>query len=568
MLEGEKMSYRLKSFFKVIVSVVLTTSMLSGNFSFGLVRDDVKVVKICVIPVSFTDLKPVTKIDVIYKAIKDYSNPESVVSYIKSASDGRMKLDFGSFDFTKWYDIGVSVEKYYEDNRKRYMDNSRFNADVVKMAIKQGLNLGEYDADKNGYIDNLVVIIPGFAKEFGGKYFYDYLNKSDSNNYLHLHENPFDEKTKLKPFWQPYNIQAFFRLSANIYNLEDLSYEIPIGDWDVTCDSRRHNNVGICSFNRYKLGWMDFSKISEPGVYQIDALCGDGTNKGYMIKMPGSEDEWIIIENRQKIGIDSLFDGIPSTGLVMYHYDNGRRYDEYFNFKHDWQGYVTWGLKVMDSDTKDLYHSKAVWSLDSGKSEMNQKNCKDNFPFPVKDYKGVHVVIKNISASGPKMTFELAYENTSMDYFTDVSELDFGNVRKGMQKTIPCNFFNYYEESILLEVVPKNNWIKANPAVVELGKASVDITVNSEIMPMGQNSGKLNYIGRSYEKTIPVKVNVTDYVGDVNGDGKVTSEDFEVFKTAYGLKKGEEGFIEMADFDDNGIIDLNDFFLFSKYWSN
>lgn len=568
MLEGEKMSYRLKSFFKVIVSVVLTTSMLSGNFSFGLVRDDVKVVKICVIPISFTDLKPVTKIDVIYKAIKDYENPESIFSYFDSASEGKMRLDFGTFDFFRWYNIGESIENYYEDYRKKDMDNDRLNADVIKMAVKQGLNLDEYDTDKNGYIDNLVIIIPGLAKQYGGKYFYNYAINLKDRSYSYLHENPFESKSKLKPFWQPYNLQVIFEQCSRLANLERWINDFPIGDWDITCSSREHNNVGLCSFNRYKLGWMDYIYISKPGVYEIDALCGKGANKGYILKIPGSIDEWIIIENRQKMGIDSLFDGIPSTGLVMYHYDNGRRYDEYFNFKHDWQGYVSWGLKVMDCDPNDLYHSKAVWSLDSGKSEMNQKNCKDNFPFPVKDYKGVHVVIKNISASGPKMTFELAYENTSMDYFTDVSELDFGNVRKGMQKTIPCNFFNYYEESILLEVVPKNNWIKANPAVVELGKASVDITVNSEIMPMGQNSGKLNYIGRSYEKTIPVKVNVTDYVGDVNGDGKVTSEDFEVFKTAYGLKKGEEGFMEMADFDDNGIIDLNDFFLFSKYWSN
>lgn len=559
---------RYKTALKLFMSLVLAISLPSNGFANGTSTNEAKVVKICVIPVSFTDLKPVTKIDVIYNAINDSNNPESVVSYVKSASEGKMVLDFGSFSFSKWYDMGVSVEKYYEDARKKYMDYDRFNADVVKMAVKQGLILSEYDNNKNGFIDNLVVIIPGFAQQHDGKYFPNITRSWMEYNFSYLHESPFEPDTKKKTFWQPYTIQSFFRLCSNVQKLEPETYEFPIGDWDVTCDSRDHKNVGICSFTRYKLGWMDYTKISEPGVYQIDELCGDGTNKGYMIKMPGSWDEWVIVENRQKIGIDDLFGGIPNTGLVMYHYDNNRRFDDSFNYNYDWKGYDSWGLKVMDSDPKNLYHSKAVWSLDSGKPEMSQKNCRDNFPYPEKDYKGLHVVIKNISASGPKMTFDLAYENTSMDYFTDTLELDFGNVRKGLKKTISCNFSNYYEDSILLEIVPKNNWIKANPAIVELGKASVDVTVNSEIMPMGQNSGKLNYIGRSYEKTIPVKVNVTDYVGDVNGDGKVTRDDFEAFKTVYGLKKDDPGFIEMADFDQNGAIDVNDFFLFSKYWSN
>lgn len=559
---------RNKTVLKLLMCLVMAISLPSSGIANGTSTNEAKIVKICVIPVSFTDLKPVTKIDVIYKAIKDYENPESIFSYIDSASEGKMRLDFGTFDFFKWYNLGESIEKYYEDYRKKDMDNDRLNADVIKMAIKQGLNLDEYDTDKNGLIDNLVVIIPGLAKQYGGKYFYSYAINLRDRSYSYLHENPFDPKTKLKPFWQPYNIQVIFEQCSKLENLERWINEFPIGDWDVTCSSREHNNLGLCSFNRYKLGWMDYTYISKPGVYEIDALCGEGANKGYIMKMPGSIDEWIIIENRQKIGIDDLFEGIPNTGLVMYHYDNSRTYDEYFNFNYDWRGYDAWGLKVMDSDPKDLYHSKAVWSLDSGKTEMNSKNCKDNFPYPEKDYKGLHVVIKNISASGPKMTFELAYENTSLDYFTDTLELDFGNVRKGLRKTIPCNFFNYYEDGILLEIVPKNNWIKANPAIVEIGKASVDVTVNSEIMPMGQNSGKLNYIGRSYEKTIPVKVNVAYYIGDVNGDGKVAREDFEAFKTVYGLKKDDPGFIEMADFDQNGTIDVNDFFLFSKYWSN
>jgi len=71
--------------------------------------------------------------------------------------------------------------------------------------------------------------------------------------------------------------------------------------------------------------------ISKPGEYEVDALGGDSPNKSYKIPIPGSEKEFLLIENRQKIGSDAMLKGIPSEGLIIYHLDESVPCDFFFN---------------------------------------------------------------------------------------------------------------------------------------------------------------------------------------------------------------------------------------------
>ncbi|MCL2330601.1 MAG: hypothetical protein FWC56_04800 [Phycisphaerae bacterium] len=48
-------------------------------------------------------------------------------------------------------------------------------------------------------------------------------------------------------------------------------------------------------------------------------------------------------------------------------------------------------------------------------------------------------------------------------------------------------------------------------------------------------------------------------LGDLTGDGTVGAEDFQLFKEAFGQKRGESGYLEAADFDGDGIISLSDY---------
>jgi hypothetical protein len=99
-----------------------------------------------------------------------------------------------------------------------------------------------------------------------------------------------------------------------------------------------------------------------------------------------------------------------------------------------------------------------------------------------------------------------------------------------------------------------------------LSSGTLGVTVDTNYLDFGKKSGAVEYKGPSIDKEIPVTVEVTHPVGDVNADYYVDIDDFEAFKKTYSSRKGDGSFAEMADFDGNGSVDAEDFFLFSRFW--
>ena len=50
----------------------------------------------------------------------------------------------------------------------------------------------------------------------------------------------------------------------------------------------------------------------------------------------------------------------------------------------------------------------------------------------------------------------------------------------------------------------------------------------------------------------------TSINADLDGDGLVNENDYEIIKAIYGICTGEEGFVPEADYNDDGCITLDD----------
>lgn len=550
----------------IIVVAALVLSMVFPQFtfsSFDKVSDKWLNCKVALIPVCFSDVPPTLTIDQVDDAFKNLKVPDSMASFVNSMSYGKFMLDFGSFEPKKWLVLKKKRMDYWIEKSKYNWEvlTKEFIDDTLALAKQNGLDANEYDKDKNGIPDYYIIFTAGSSTQ--DVHWYAKI-VNDRDNY-EIYTEEHDIYKIDKPAWTNRIIEYYF-WNSQIKHLDSIDKE-PIGMWDITVTNKAYDFIGVNSFNRWKLGLIEYKQITEPGTYEIDDLNGDGLNKGYMIKMPGTKYEWILIENRQKSGLDGLLDGIPGTGIVMYHYDNEKNYD--YNFNHpnnfDDENNPRFGLKIFDN-ADDKIHKDAVWSADVGKTEMSWRNSKDNEPLFVKNYTGLHVLIKNISKSGTKMTFDLAYENNSPEYITDTKELDFGNVRKGLKKKMTAKFFNNYKGEIDCSFKTFDHWIAVDKNFTMLGNADLAITIDTENLDFGHKQRKVEYMSTTAVGSIKILVNVTNPVGDVNGDLIVDVNDFELFKNQYGKTSSDEGFLDLADSNGDQKVDLDDFFLFSKYF--
>ena len=226
-----------------------------------------------------------------------------------------------------------------QHDRKYYGGNDRSGDDshpeeLFEEAIKQAVGhvyLKDYDADDDGFVDNVHIIFAGHGEEAGA-----------SDDAIWSHE---------ATFYQPYEIQGMkidryscapelrgnrgsgiSRIGPHCHEIGhalgamdfyDTDYEddgeyIGTGDWDVMA-SGSWNNEGItpADFNpyvkAYDFGWIT-PKDLPSGNVTIHPSCFDSGNY-YILKSSYSTD-YYLIENRSK---EKWGYGVPGAGMLVFH---------------------------------------------------------------------------------------------------------------------------------------------------------------------------------------------------------------------------------------------------------
>ena len=252
----------------------------------------------------------------------------SVSDFYTDVSYGQLQLICDVLGpFTSMYS-----RAYYGENDRSGCDShpEKLFEEAINIAVGH-VNLKDYDADDNGFVDNVHIIFAGHGEEAGA-----------TDDAIWSHE---------ATFYRPYEIQGMkidryscapelrgnsgsgiSRIGPHCHEIGhalgamdyyDTDYEdggeyIGTGDWDVMA-SGSWNNEGItpADFNPYvkanDFGWI-VPKDLPSGEVAIYPSCIDPDNY-YILKSSYSSD-YYLIENRSK---GKWGYGVPGEGMLIFH---------------------------------------------------------------------------------------------------------------------------------------------------------------------------------------------------------------------------------------------------------
>ena len=267
----------------------------------------------------------------------------SVHDYFYTQSGGKFDLTFDLF----FVELPDSSKKYrstnVHDEYSQYMVD-----DIVDVLQTQDIDWEQYDWDGDSFVDQLLIIFAGEG-----------MNASANSNtiwphqwWLSLHLNmetddPSDTRS-YRTFTsgdKEYHIDCYCCVQERV-NYSGLKtsfgticheythcFGIPdfyfsdnsvLGSWDVM-DNGVYNDRGFrpCNYSAHErmvMGWMTPIELTEGAtITEMPAMADDP--QAYLIRNDGAENEFYIVENRQKHGWDEF---LPASGIIIFHID----YDE------------------------------------------------------------------------------------------------------------------------------------------------------------------------------------------------------------------------------------------------
>lgn len=219
--------------------------------------------------------------------------------------------------------------------------NTSINMGTFVKAAVQGLDsevdFSQYDHDGDGYVDNVYIIYAG-------------LGSADSRDSRVIWPHAFDMRewginvttndgVKIGSYTcsnevdgqrtsMPDGIGTFVHEFghclgfADHYNTENSYDTYHPGEWDTMAAGSYNNNSNTpplySSYECYELGWLKPEPLTgqTEGIETLPNL-GD-SHKAYKIDVPGKENEYFLLENRQKTGWDKY---LPHHGMLIWHID-------------------------------------------------------------------------------------------------------------------------------------------------------------------------------------------------------------------------------------------------------
>ena len=301
--------------------------------------------KSLVILVNFKDLKFLKE-----TAKEDFSRMLNLTGYSENGATSSAReyfrvSSFGQFDpnfvVVGPYDLPENYA-YYGANRKGKA-GSDMHADSMiiqacQLADEAGLDFTEFDTDSNGILDNVFVYYAGHneAEYAGADRIWPHRSSVGRTYFDSVRVQSYACTSELggKDGEEQCGIGTFVHEFGHVLELPDLyvtdySHEEPtLVYWDIM-DRGSYNNEGrtppvYSAYERFFCGWLKPEPLdSFMGLHTLEPLIT--SNKAYILSrtkhnMDGYKPdpaEFFLLENRQKIGIDSL--GVPGEDLLITH---------------------------------------------------------------------------------------------------------------------------------------------------------------------------------------------------------------------------------------------------------
>lgn len=402
-----------------------------------------------IILVQFTDSKFKSGHDLaLYKRIANevnYSDNNfrgSIKDYFKAQSHGQFELDF---DVAGICQLQHPYAYYGKNNsQKEDVKPGEMVAEACLWAHEQGIDFSKYDWDGDGEVDQVFVLYAGHGEASYDKdpntiwpHMY-YLSASDYGKPLSLDGVTVDTyacSSELNGDGNLDGIGTFcheFSHCMGFPDLYDTSYAgwFGMGDFDLMCSGSYNGDskcpAGYSAYEKAECGRLtlkDMTNIEqETSIVGVQPMSADGD--AYIIKNKGHEDEYYILENRQKTGWDSY---LPASGLMITHVD----YDADF---WNWNMPNTPGkYEDANGNTKTNDHQRLT-IFRAGKSTDEYGDASDLYPYgsnnsltktssPAATLHNtnsdgsnyMHIDINNIAVKSGKASFTLSNRNAGTD---------------------------------------------------------------------------------------------------------------------------------------------------------
>lgn len=349
-----------------------------------------------IILVQFTDSKFKSGHDLaLYERIandENYSGNNfrgSIKDYFKAQSHGLFELDFDVAGICQLQ----HPYAYYGKNNSQEEDvkPGEMVAEACLWAHEQGFDFSKYDWNGDGEVDQVFVLYAGHGEASYKDantiwpHMY-YLSASDYGKSLSLDGVTVDTyacSCELNGDGNLDGIGTFCHEFSHCMGFPDL-YDTSsdggwfgMGDFDLMCSGSYNGDskcpAGYSAYEKAECGWLTLKDMTdvekETSIVGVQPMSADGD--AYVIKNKGHEDEYYILENRQKTGWDSY---LPASGLMITHVD----YDADI---WDWNMPNTSGkYEDANGNTKTNDHQRLT-IFRAGNSSSDYGDSSDLYPY-------------------------------------------------------------------------------------------------------------------------------------------------------------------------------------------
>jgi len=283
---------------------------------------------------------------------------KSQVAPTGSVRDVFLTSSYGKLDIKSTVIGWVTLpedEAYYADKKSgsspRFEEALTYSLNIVDKV--PNFSFDDYDMDNDKEIDSLVFIHSGYAAEWG----------AEDCKRIRVEDRIWSHKWRFKPAWESaggvYKAVNYFTSSAlwgscgkEIARIGTLSHELGhvldlpdlyLGGSGIGSYGLMGNSWGfkqdqlyppiLSSWSKITLKWMTPTIVEKSGRYTLPPI--HDNPDALMIKVGFAQKEFLLIENRQAIGLEK---NLPKGGLVIFHID------ELAKFSKDpgWAGQAGW----------------------------------------------------------------------------------------------------------------------------------------------------------------------------------------------------------------------------------
>lgn len=315
------------------------------------------------------------------------------------------------------YNATTNPDGYETDTESRLREHQLLvdAINYVKAQIEATYTAGEIDMDNDGYVDNMTFIVYGDNDEWSDLLWAHRWALYTYNITIHG-----------KRVWD-YNFQPESQCSArttchelfhcigapDLYHYTDNGVS-PAYYWDIM----EYGSGSMTAYMKEAVGgWITIPEITSSGTYTLNPLASS-TNNAFMIALPNSPTEYIVVEFRKKTGpVESKIISSCDEGLLIYRINTAVSIDD---GNADGPPDMLWVYRPNGDTNNDGDPWNATFSSTQSRTTFNATSNPACLLSDDATWGGIS--ISNVGAVGTTISFDVTMPSSGYNITFNVSD--------------------------------------------------------------------------------------------------------------------------------------------------